>query len=176
MAWKSLSDDRLLWQGFIAGHCNASSLTILSRRVIGAWESTEMDWNESSVSEYLRVKREYAKALLTALNRSVHPVIVKAIEFGLPVEAAVYVNPEWGLKCKYCRATLSSVPCNACLIRANRHDDSGISWKERFPLHLREPAPTLHQPGSEGKFKVICQRAARGEKVFSNMDAKADLR
>ena len=176
MAWKSLSDKRLLWRNGIEEPYNSLSLTITTRRVIGAWESTSMELSPESVKGHLRMSLGYCEAILAAISQSNHPVVLQAMKRGLPLEASVYVSPDWGLRCKYCRSLLSSVPCNKCLIRAKRHEPDLISWEERFPLHLKEPAPTLHKPGSRGKFKVICQRASRGEKVFSDMDARADLR
>lgn len=168
--------ERILWKSDIRLACEPTSMTIHARRFIGAWESTVVEWSPCSAAKYLNASSRYYRCLLYALSRSVNPVIRKVLREGLPLEAAVYVNPDWRLRCQQCNSLLSSVPCNECLMRSGRYGEGNWNCDDRFPTNPTIPGPTLHRPGTRAKFEVMCRRAERGEEVFSILDAKADLR
>lgn len=101
-----------------------------------------------SIAFYLNEDRIKVSVVLTAIQRCKNPIVMRALDEGLPACASVKVL--WGtrLKCSKCQRQLESVPCPRCAPLWEDHYPDAKVYKEpedreEEKQELELPAPAV---------------------------------
>ena len=155
---------------------HAGDLRTDVRLVLGIWTSC-MIRSAAEVSKAIHMPLVRVQRIIKAIYDSNHPVVISAVQEGLPLKAAVKLP--WDherLLCETCHQQLSMVPCPVCMKGSAESREQRIA-RLRFMKELPEhKLPTTFTPGSKQKIHLMRERIESGFSAFHEQDASLEER
>jgi hypothetical protein len=119
----------------------------------------------------LATSRYLLGAFIDFLLTCRHPLIIAAIDNGLPPYCAVEFPTGCSIRCPSCKKFVTKAPCVTCALKEHGWTPlpDELGWNK--PM-LPPSVPTQARPGSAEKIEIMRQRVERGEAPCHPLDAR----